>query len=146
MPEISLELFQNRQSSVDHLEAGGILLGSIYQKIVRIDAISTPGGNDIRRRNYFQRNRERAQLLINQAHEYSHGKTNYLGEWHTHYQFNPKPSPLDLDEIEKTFRQSQLPLKFIVTIIVGNSDNIGDFWVAFLNENDLVSCSQIKDK
>lgn len=143
--DVSLELYENRQVTIENFEAGGILLGSVYGSIIRIEAISTPGGGDIRGPTFFQRARERAQRLINQAYEYSYGTTTYLGEWHTHYQEGPQPSPLDISEIQQTFQQSKLPLKFIVSIIVGNGDFIGDFWVGFQDKNGLQSCSRLAE-
>ncbi len=143
--DVSLELYENRQASADDLEAGGILLGSIYDGFIQIEVISIPGGNDIRKHDYFQRDRERAQRFINQAHKYSRGITNYLGEWHTHYQENPRPSPLDLSEIQQTFKKSSLPLKCVLTIIVGNGDFIGDLWVGFQNINGLEVCPRLID-
>lgn len=139
--DVSLELYANRQVSARKFEAGGILLGGIYEDFIQIEAISIPGGNDIRKPYFFQRDRERAQRLINQAFEYSRGTTNYLGEWHTHYQTDPQPSPLDISEMQQTFEKSELPLKFIVAIIVGNSDFIGNLWVGFQDKGGLQQCS-----
>lgn len=139
--DVSLELYENRQVSAGKYEAGGILLGSIYDDFIQIEAISTPGGSDIRKPSFFQRDRDRAQRLINQAHEYSQGITNYLGEWHTHYQKTPRPSSLDISEMQKTFEKSKLPLQFIVAIIVGNSDFIGNLWVGFQDKDGLQPCS-----
>ncbi len=144
--DISLELHENRQTSVGDFEAGGILLGSIFDDIVRIEAISIPGGGDVRKRNYFQRDKTRAQRLINQAYEYSHGITNYLGEWHTHYQEYPQPSQLDLNEILKTFKNSILPLNYILDIIVGRGDYIGDLWIGYVSERGVEPCSRIIDR
>ena len=143
--DVSLELYENRQVSAEEYEAGGILLGSIYDDFIQIEAISIPGGSDIRKPFFFQRDRDRAQRLINQAHEYSQGLTNYLGEWHTHYQKIPQPSSLDISEMQKTFEKSKIPLQFIVAIIVGNSDFIGNLWVGFQDKNGLRLCSEQTD-
>ncbi len=144
--DISLELHENKQTSAGDSESGGILLGSIYDDIVRVEAISTPSGSDVRGINYFQRDKAQAQRLINQAYEYSHGTTNYLGEWHTHYQEYPQPSQLDSSEIQKTFKNSILPLNYIIDIIVGCGDNIGDLWIGFIAERGIESCPRIIDR
>ncbi len=143
--DICQDLRENRQILAQDAEAGGILLGSIYKNYVQVDAISVPAGNDVRKPNYFQRDGERAQRLIYQAYEYSNGTTNYVGEWHTHYQNNPTPSSLDLSEIRNTFDKSQLPLKFVVSIIVGKGDFIGDVWIGFQDGNRLVCCPRLED-
>ena len=114
-----------------------------FDDVVQIDAISIPGGNDVRRRNYFKRDKIRAQKLIDQAYTYSHGITNYLGEWHTHYQECPQPSELDIMEILKTFENSFLPLKYALDIIVGCGDYIGDLCISFIAEHGIEPCPRI---
>jgi len=113
-----------RQSPINPLESGGILMGRKIGKLFIIDFASTPGEGDYREYNRFVRNKEQAQNIIYRERVRSDNRRIYLGEWHTHNQEKPSPSGLDLEEWELTFRSSKLSIRFMLCIIVGSKDEL----------------------
>lgn len=126
-PEVVEGLISFRQLGSHQHEAGGILLGRIYQsnKIV-IECISTPSEEDRSGRFFFDRNVSKAQRIVNEAWKESNGELRYLGEWHTHPEFFPSPSITDRKLIDGMLNDTiQLNNNFLFLVIVG----IKDFYV-----------------
>jgi len=106
----------------DGLEAGGVLLGRyITGGGMVIDAISTPGPRDLRERCYFHRDALHHNLAVFTAWEASGGTCHYLGNWHTHPEPIPAPSPLDVSEwlrdaaeIRTQHESPNLPLVYLI--------------------------------
>jgi integrative and conjugative element protein (TIGR02256 family) len=109
----------SRQSKINPLESGGILMGKKIGEKFLIDFASTPGAGDKRKINRFIRNKKRAQEIINREREKTNNRRIYLGEWHTHFEENPTPTNLDLREWKLTFNNSLLNINFMFCIIVG---------------------------
>ena len=47
----------------------------------------------------------------------------YLGEWHTHNELNPTPSPRDKNMIKNMLKDSKMEIDFLILIIVGEKNN-----------------------
>lgn len=142
LPDSVLEIFhKHRQTRFKISESGGILLGRIYESKMRIEMVTTPGKGDRQGPLFFHRNRARAQRLVDNAFDESNGEQTYLGEWHSHNEKNPHPSWKDKTEIEAAFRKSKLHVNFILCIIVGSQDTLGNLWVGFLNRCGMQECT-----
>ncbi len=79
------------------LESGGIIIG-YYDAIkgaLKITDITWPQIDDIRGRYRFIRKETGHQEIMDRLWEQSRYKKSYLGEWHTHNQRRPIPSPID---------------------------------------------------
>lgn len=78
-------------------EAGGVLLGRhiLDTRDIVVDRVSIPMPGDRRSRARFFRARSRHQRIIDEAWRESNGTCTYLGEWHTHPERCPTPSPED---------------------------------------------------
>lgn len=100
-------------------ESGGIVLGQIAGREVFLTRISTPNKFDKASRFSFDRNPDAAQVIIDFEHLNSQGKTNYLGEWHTHPERNASPSPRDRKMIKNQWDANKLNQDFVLLIIVG---------------------------
>ncbi|OME64248.1 hypothetical protein BSK65_29385 [Paenibacillus odorifer] len=123
-----LETFRSfRQVGTHQHEAGGILLGRIYQdgKVI-VEQISTPGRYDKSGKYFFERNVKYAQQIVNKAWKDSNGEIQYLGEWHTHPEMNPTPSSVDHKLLKGMINDSKLEIDFLFLVIVG----IDGFYVA----------------
>lgn len=103
-------------------EAGGILLGKVFDDTIYIDAISEPSSEDESGRNYFYRNVEKAQNIVEYAWRESNGERIYLGEWHTHPEKVPKPSIDDKKLIANMLEHSKMEIDFLIMVIAGTSD------------------------
>lgn len=134
------ELFNHHQHDSNSLESGGILLGSYFQSYILVDNITVPGNGDKQGPSFFHRDKNRAQILVNQTFNDSHGTIIYLGEWHTHNESNPSSSSIDRIQLKHALTKSKLHFDFIIVIIVGNRDIIGNLWVGYQDLNTLVEC------
>lgn len=133
----------HRQTRFSIFEAGGILLGRFYSDSMIVEKATTPGEGDRQGPLFFHRNRSRAQRIVDKIFEESGGEQTYLGEWHTHNEGNPHPSWKDRIEIERAFRKSRLNVDFMICIIVGNQDTLGNLWLGFYDRNGMRECSPI---
>ena len=119
-------------------EAGGILLGKVYQDIILMEKVTVPGLYDKFGRYYYIRSKKTAQRVINKFWESSNGRTIYLGEWHTHPVMNPTPSPQDRKMIKKCLKSTKMEIEFLILIIVGLSESI---WVGIQTNDTLIKLS-----
>lgn len=95
-------------------EAGGILLG--YRRGVHLHAVNAtvPQPGDRRAISRFERKDPYHQQYALEQWELSCGLVDYLGEWHTHPEAEPTPSPLDLNEWKKICSKKTTPMLFII--------------------------------
>lgn len=110
-----------RQECCWKREAGGVLMGRYIRESldVVIDDITVPMRGDRRERFNFFRDRDRHQRVINQAWKESDGTTHYLGEWHTHPESIPTPSPTDQINWSKHLQRDIFSSDTLFFIIVG---------------------------
>lgn len=115
------KLKRYRQTKIKHVEAGGVLLGRLSREgsDIIIDDITVPGEGDIASRFSFNREKKRTQYLVNKAWHESEGTKNYLGEWHTHPENIPNPSPQDLTNWHYISTNAQYEQDSLIFIIVG---------------------------
>ena len=85
------------QDRLTKTEAGGVLLGRhiLGTGDIVVDRVTHPMTGDRRGRYFFRRARKRHQKAIDRAWAESEGTCTYLGEWHTHPEAFPTPSPTD---------------------------------------------------
>jgi integrative and conjugative element protein (TIGR02256 family) len=107
-------------------ENGGILLGKVKTdaKQYVISRISIPNKKDKKGKYFFIRNKKEAQLIINQIWADSDGKINYLGEWHTHKQNDPRPSFVDLQLLKQIRKDKTSEFSYVLMIILGNEKDL----------------------
>lgn len=120
-----IETFEKYRQMPGQQESGGILLGRIFENKVVIEAVTTPDRRDKAGLTFFNRNRRKAQDIVNKTWKDSEGALIYLGEWHTHAEPCPKPSATDKTMIQHMLRESIMEIDFLLTVIVG----INDYWV-----------------
>ncbi len=100
-------------------ESGGILLGQVKDKGIYIIKISTPSVMDKSSRTSFERDRDKAQIIIDHEFQNSGRRTIYLGEWHTHPEDYPKPSSVDDKMILSQLANNKLNEPFVLLLIQG---------------------------
>lgn len=118
------------QITKDSLEAGGVMLGRyLWSGNIVIDYITVPKVNDKRRKYYFFRDRSTHQKEIIKKWKQSNGTCNYLGEWHTHPEENPKPSEYDITQWKKMIKNAQYDSDYLFFLIAGR--NQIKVWIGF---------------
>jgi integrative and conjugative element protein (TIGR02256 family) len=117
-------LLEYRQTDGAMNEAGGILLGRMLRGCddVVIDVATRPHPSDQRTRFSFIRQRQPAQDLVIRAWEESQGTCIYLGEWHSHPQTRPHPSPLDFRNWRTIIRSASISTDVLFFLIVGTGE------------------------
>lgn len=95
--KILLEISNYQKQGQFELEAGGIVVGyyDAVESALKITDMTWPQIDDIRGRYRFIRKEAGHQELMDRLWEQSGYKKSYLGEWHTHNQCRPIPSPID---------------------------------------------------
>lgn len=123
-----------------YFESGGILLGSKEAQSPRfiVKELTLPSPLDTRKRFTFVRSKNRANRAIERAWKTSDGTVNYLGEWHTHNEKSPCPSPTDRNLISDLVVDGSIPFGRIFMLIVGNSNEIFVGMTTTANPNGFV--------
>jgi integrative and conjugative element protein (TIGR02256 family) len=92
-------------------------------------AVATgPDGADRRSRFGFRPDRTREQREIHDLHARGF---DYLGDWHTHPEDAPEPSPRDLASIDDIVRRSTHHLPGFLLCIVGRASFPAGLWLSF---------------
>lgn len=112
-----------RQLSKRDAEAGGMILGRLVVESndLVVDEVTEPTKLDRKGRFFFIRRRRAAQSRVNQAWLGSNGTRNYLGEWHSHPEDNPTPSPVDIENWHRIGSQARFEQDFLLFAIVGRT-------------------------
>lgn len=107
----------------DH-ERGGVVIGQVSKSSgdILICRASIATQYDKSATNYFHRDKQAAQQIIDYEYYNSEGKNTYLGEWHTHPSTTANPSGQDLSMIKKQFEENELKNDFIFMFIVGQRE------------------------
>ena len=94
--ERAMATFLRWRQGAHEMEACGLIVGRevVGERGVIIDAASEPGPADVREPRFCQRLDPSHQRFVLDAWD---GVTHYLGNWHTHAEPVPNPSPFDLD-------------------------------------------------
>lgn len=110
---------RHRQTRCYHREAGGQLFATLDQSNIVIAAATGPRMSDRRSRYSYipDRMTEREEII-----EHHNRGMFFIGDWHTHPERIPRPSPLDEASIRECFRESTHALNGFILIIVGTSE------------------------
>ena len=117
---------RHRQRGAPDLEAGGQLFGTVDDRAVRLIDASGPGSGDERGRTHFRSCPVRAQRAIERR---ARRGLLYLGEWHTHPEVVPRPSPQDRLAMSSLLRDSRPNTDPLLMVIVGRQPGTGGWHV-----------------
>lgn len=115
MPSVVERLLTYRQLHLQSMEAAGVLIGERRGPHLVIHEISEPGSGDIRARYSVDRRGPHHQAAVDDAFARSSGALQYLGEWHTHPEDEPSPSPRDMS----SWRRHLVDSEKMALVIVG---------------------------
>lgn len=112
-------LAKHRQTRWWHREAGGQLFARFELPDIIIDEATGPRRSDWRTRYSYQPNRHAEQLEINRLHQ---DGLHFIGDWHTHSEPIPIPSPRDAESMRELVVRSRHALNGFVLAIVGREN------------------------
>lgn len=118
-PQVVSTLRSHAQLSADAPEAGGILIGYRRGKHLHIVEATVPAAGDAQGRFSFFRSSPSHACRARTRWSDSGGTLDYVGEWHTHPEEDPRPSCLDRVEWKKIALANQSSFLFVIP---GNSD------------------------
>lgn len=118
-----------KQDAFWKCEAGGQLFAKITDsgrwEIVKATG---PRRSDYRRRFRFFPRRTDEQIEIGEMFKVG---LHYVGDWHTHPELIPTPSPMDMASLEELVRESKHELLGFLMVIVGTGSAPSGLWVSF---------------
>jgi len=101
-------------------ETGGILIGFVDEKSQAIVLRATgPGPRAEKSKARFARDVEYVQDELKRAASELGSRGLYLGEWHSHIEVNPQPSPTDIESLSSIAMASNYLTRCPVMIIAG---------------------------
>lgn len=119
------------QNKTDDPERGGILAGRLYPEKNEILITEMIESIDVeKKRTFFTMNVSEVQDVMDRLWEESNGRVTYLGDWHTHPEENPRPSPMDHFTFRTNYFGSKIDQNVLVYIIVGNGLSSEGVWSA----------------
>ena len=110
---------RHRQLRFWHKEAGGQLFARIEGQDIFIAEATGPRPGDRRGRTYYAADREVEQEEIDAMHKRG---LHYVGDWHSHPERRPHPSPRDDETMASRVRLSRHRLGGFIFIIVGQAE------------------------
>ncbi|MCT7630951.1 Mov34/MPN/PAD-1 family protein [Aliarcobacter butzleri] len=125
------ELLSYRQIRDCDKETGGVLMGELYPHSNRIQITHILVCKHTTNSRYgLELNVACLQKQMNKIWEDSNGTITYLGDWHTHPEFNPKPSYVDYTTFIKNYYTSKFEQNLLIYIILGLNEKI---WFKLFN-------------
>ncbi|MBP7226819.1 MAG: Mov34/MPN/PAD-1 family protein [Aliarcobacter sp.] len=119
------ELLSYRQKKDSDSETGGVLMGELYPNSNRIQITHILVCKHTTNSRYgLELNVACLQKQMNEIWEKSKGTITYLGDWHTHPEFNPKPSYVDYKTFVKNYYKSKFEQNLLLYIILGQEKEI----------------------
>lgn len=118
---------RHRQTACWKREAGGQLFARVNGDEWLVEEATGPRRGDIRSRFGFRPNRLAEQREIDER--FSLG-LHYVGDWHTHPEPIPKPSPTDISSMEEMVEASNHELIGFLMLIIGTELGSNGVWTS----------------
>lgn len=109
----------HRQVRFWQRESGGQLFARLRPDLILVEEATGPRSTDRRTRTSYVPDRAVEQREIDERHV--HG-LHYIGDWHTHPERVPRPSPRDLASMVDCFTKSKHALHAFVLVVIGKLD------------------------
>lgn len=118
-PAVIDHFLRHRQLRFWHKEAGGQLFARIEGNNIVVVEATGPRRSDRRGRTYYHPKRSVEQAEIAEMHARN---LHYIGDWHSHPEPRPTPSPRDDATMASRVCLSRHTLRGFVFVIVGQAD------------------------
>ena len=120
----ALELMEKESAHSRYAETGGVIagFGSAENGEIHISHASQPGPKAKATRYSFQHDREFCQKFLDDLAAQTNGKIDYLGEWHKHFERDPRPSGRDVRTMISISENSDYHIKHPLLLIIGISN------------------------
>lgn len=132
--EITQEVLEvlDEHKQIEGPEMAGVLMGVVLgNNRYRIKKVSPSMTIDGATRTGCKRDAKIANLFVQEQYEQSGHTCVYMGEWHTHPEFTPTPSSVDISSVINIYHLPNNNLPFIILCIIG-LENI--YWGYVIND------------
>jgi integrative and conjugative element protein (TIGR02256 family) len=126
LPRVLRTFARYQQFRPQSVEAGGQLFAQINGDDIIVQTATKPHRKDICTRYSYIPDRTAQQTEIDRLHARD---LHFVGDWHTHPDSRPLPSPQDMRSIKEAFRLSKHFLNGFLLVIVGTEALPGDLYV-----------------
>ena len=133
-PEVMAHFEKYRQSMPWHKEAGGQLFAKLDLPRISVEIATGPRKTDKRTRTSYVADRAAEQAEIA---EYTRKGYQFIGDWHSHPQREPEPSPRDIESMTETVSKSQHSLRGFVLVIVGTGLGFNGLFVSVCDRTSI---------
>lgn len=137
--EECIRVFLSEITKFPDSETGGVLMGYLDDGVVYVEKASEAGPKAVHEDIYFQADANYIDLFIDMEYANSNGKYRYLGEWHTHPQVVPEPSPKDLNSLDEVSATAD---EFVILLIIGAIN----FKAANFNEQSISVLKPVEER
>lgn len=117
-PEVLAHFDRYRQRHSWSSEAGGLLFARLSPPTINVVVATGPRRTDKRTRYSYHPDRRAEQREIDSFHKQD---LHFVGEWHTHPERYPAPSPLDRKSMIEAVGRSRHQLNAFVLTIIGQA-------------------------
>ena len=131
-----------RQRSPRSREAGGQLFARFGEKTIFVEKATGPRRSDRRSRWSFtpKRSEERKEIL-----RFYNTDLHFVGDWHTHPERHPTPSPLDIESSCEMFRRSKHGLDAFLMVIVGTASDARGLFMSLVRSEGIQELHPVHD-
>lgn len=132
----ALELMEQESGRSRYAETGGVVagFGSAENGEIHISHASLPGPRARATRYSFQHEREFCQKFLDELAAQSNGKIDYLGEWHKHFERDPRPSGRDVKTMVSISENSDYHVSQPLLLIIGINNRSSSLRVFVANK------------
>ncbi len=136
-----LDFIETQSSKSKSVETGGIIAGkgSFEEKLIIVTHASEEGPKAVKKDRFFSRDTVHCQKLVNKWAANSFGKIDYLGEWHKHFEENPRPSAQDKNTMRRIAESKDYHINVTLLLIIGISNNRNSLQVFLIDSKGKVS-------
>jgi len=120
-----LNFIEVQSAKSTRVETGGIIAGngSLESGGVLITHASDPGPKAVRRYGFFLRDVAYCQSVLDRWVAESGGAVDYIGEWHKHFETEPRPSHQDIETMQNIAASTDYHVSRAVLLIIGRSNS-----------------------
>lgn len=117
----ALRLMEQESTRHCHVETGGVVAGTgcASSREVIITHASEPGPQAYQARYAFKRDNLFCQKFLDNLARTSNGEIDYIGEWHKHFESNPRPSSRDIQTLTKIATDHNYHISRPLLLIIG---------------------------
>lgn len=127
----------------DGAETGGILLGHVAEPArIEVSIAGGPGPNALHEARRFVRDLTYAQTLAERA--WADEQAQWVGEWHTHPNGDPRPSEADLASYLRHLHDPELGFEQFLSLIVALAPDQQPLLTAWIITRDSASVALVE--